>query len=219
MLSERTFDLLKADDLAELWRRSKIELERWLFCSGSPRGKYAIYEDRLLLVCLAQGAAQHFSETQPDWLPNHEVEVDHNEIEEKGFKVTPEGLVLSGVKDLDVIFFFREEFSCKIPDIKHCRYSRTHMFSTLGERHVDWLKKAISTSILSETDEQDQFSIAHVYLQKTKHGKQYLSKKALVGLWPDAIFGQVLWSSRRLTTALIRTGFSVGAPKSACQLR
>ncbi len=120
MTDERIFNPIKADDLAELWRRSEIELNRWLFCSGSPKGKFAIYRDRLLFVCLAQGAAQHFAEMQPDWQPHHEVEVDQNKIEEKGLKVTPEGLVLSGVKDLDVIFFFKEEKSCPIPNPKHC---------------------------------------------------------------------------------------------------
>ena len=171
----------------ELWRRSKLELDRWLFCSGSPKGKYAIYRDRLLIVCLAQGAAQHFAETQQDWHPNHDVEIGQEKIEAKGFKVTSEGLVLSGVKDLDVIFFFKEETSCPIPNIRHCRFSRNHTFPTFGERRVDWMKKAVSLSILSEIDERNLVSVVHAYLHKTKHGRQYLLKKALVGLWPDAI--------------------------------
>jgi hypothetical protein len=37
------------------------------------------------------------------------------------------------------------------------------------------------------------------YLQHTDHGKNYLSKKSVVGLCPDTIFALPLWRTRRLT--------------------
>ena len=53
----RTFRPLGRDDMREVRRLAFEELDRFLFAAGSPPGKYARYADRLVAICLAQGAA------------------------------------------------------------------------------------------------------------------------------------------------------------------
>ena len=102
----RTFRRPRPDDLREVRRLALSEMERFLYAAGSPPGKYSLYADRLVAICLAQGAAQHLVDLDAAGAYDNEVRVDESEVRDKGLRVLPDGRVLSGVKDLDVVFFF-----------------------------------------------------------------------------------------------------------------
>lgn len=72
-------------DMREVRRLAFSELDRFLFAAGSPPGKYARYEERLIAVCLAQGAAQHLVDLEVTDVYDNEVSVDEAEIWKKDF--------------------------------------------------------------------------------------------------------------------------------------
>ena len=192
----RTFAPLAETDLGSLWSVADDELRRFLEEAGTPRGKYGGYRDRLLAVCLVQGAAQHFVDTRVNLKPDHQIELDQVKIHEKGYVVTDEGRVISGVKDIDILFFFRNDIRVPIPNIKHCR-KETYWkpSSELGERRFDLMKKGLSDHLaFGEIDPQE---IVRRYLEKTNHGHKYLAKKSIVGLHPPSIFAKPLWITHR----------------------
>jgi hypothetical protein len=53
----RTYEKLTKEDLKEIEQYAKEELKRFL-----NKEKYKVYENKLIAICLCQGAAQHFVE-------------------------------------------------------------------------------------------------------------------------------------------------------------
>jgi hypothetical protein len=194
---ERTFQVLSYDDLEEFRASSLIELDRFLAQAGNPPGKFRCYESRLIAICLAQGAAQHFVDLKGQNVFDNEVFVSAEEIAEKGFKVLPDGQVINGVKDIDVWFFFESDLLVRIPNRQHCRKSTTTLLSAFGERRFDFMKKGISETILGRITDRNPKTIVRTYLQGTEHGRNYLSKKSLIGLYPDSCFGYLFWATKR----------------------
>ncbi|HZP35852.1 MAG TPA: hypothetical protein VFE48_05075 [Methylomirabilota bacterium] len=123
MSDERAFESLSEADLQELRSFADVELHRFTKEVGYPSRKYSTYADRLLAICLVQGAAQHFVDTRPELAVDHSVTVDQAEIDEKGYRVTDDGRVISGVKDIDVVLFFRADPNVPIPSRNHCMKS------------------------------------------------------------------------------------------------
>ncbi|CAA9465829.1 MAG: hypothetical protein AVDCRST_MAG05-38 [uncultured Rubrobacteraceae bacterium] len=109
----RTFRRPRPDDLREVRRLALSEMERFLYAAGSPPGKYSLYADRLVAICLAQGAAQHLVDLDAASAHDNEVRVDETGVRDKGLRVLPDGRVLSGVKDLDVVFFSGRTTGCR----------------------------------------------------------------------------------------------------------
>lgn len=103
---------LTHDHLREIQDVALIELARTFH---DYNGKYRPYQDRLLAICLCQGAAQHY--------------VDG----------------VSGVGDIDVWFFFRGFGTGKSPVRMNRNFitSSRHKFSQMGERDVDFCRTVI----------------------------------------------------------------------------
>jgi len=127
-------------------------------------GKYSVYEGKLIAICLCQGAAQHF-------------------VDKK-----------TGIKDIDIWVFFEEDESVKIPHRRNMRKSECIRFKNLGEKRVDWMKKMINKDIVKKARGRNPEDIFRAYLKNPKtQTARFLSKKSVVGLFPDEILGKVIW--------------------------
>src|SRR3989442_12478075 len=124
----RIFQSLSRSDLEELREHALTELDRFLTRAGDPAGKFRRYEHRLIAICLGQGTAQHFVDLQAPSVFDNEVVVSSEKIAAKSHKVLPSGQVISGIKDIDVWFFFEHDDAVPIPNVRHCRKSVTTRF-------------------------------------------------------------------------------------------
>lgn len=160
----RTYEKLGVSDLQEMKCHALKELSRFYVKVGKPAGKYKVYKHKLIAICLCQGAAQHFVNGT------------------------------TGIKDLDIWFFFKEDANVKIPDIKNMRYSVDKLLKNLGVKRIDFLKKSIKASVLSNSKTQQPQDLLRAYLQhaNTTTSKE-LAKKPVVGLYPEKIFGVIIW--------------------------
>lgn len=197
-MNGRTFSKLNSRDLGEIVPFALEEFSRFLNVAGSPRGKYRRYADRLIGIFLAQGAAQHFTdlEAAPDY--DLMVEVELKKIQDKGLRVLPTGQVVSGIKDIDVWFLFEDDATLHIPPRTNCRKSVIACLEHFGNIDLDFMKKGVAQKLV-EFGRGDPRKILRAYLADTAHGRSYLSKKSLVGLYPEHIFAQVLWRVHRVT--------------------
>lgn len=128
-----------------------------------------IYKNRLVLAVLGQGAALHYIDGK------------------------------NGVKDFDVWFFF-PRYSIPLPyrrrgvvdfgPSKFGKHPNDHKFSG---RRIDVLMR--SETAFNDTNSKDGL-IRYLSEAKT-HTAKLLSKKAMVGLWPQDLFGKVLWPHSR----------------------
>ena len=190
----RTFRELSSNDLAEIREYALEELKRFLTDAGTPQGKYRRYENRLIAICLGQGAAQHFIDLQELSVFDNEVKLEQQKIQEKGYKIDSNGKVISGIKDIDVWFFFEQDDDLKIPDIRNCRNSIQKDFGNLGARSIDFLKKGL---IRKDSPTETVRS----YLKgnnRSGNAWWYLAQKSLVGLEPECLFEEILWATKRL---------------------
>jgi hypothetical protein len=193
---------MERSDLEEIRRLSLTELDRFLNLAGNPPGKYLRYGERLIAICLAQGAAQHFIDTRVGQDFDREVAVGPQEVLEKGLRVLSNGQVISGVKDIDVWFFFQQLPGCPIASMRHCRKYISNSVGKLGERSIDFMKKGISADLVEHGDAR---GTVRAYLRGTEHGRRYLSKKSIVGLYPDAVFAEPFWRVKRIAESGSRT--------------
>jgi hypothetical protein len=196
----RTFDRVTDEDLREIVRLSLEELTRFTAKAGNPPGKYAPYLERLIAVCLCQGAAQHYVDLQNAERFDSEVLVNADEIRDKGFRTLPTGQVASGVKDVDVVFFFEHYAPVPIPNVRHCRKSLYADLPTLGKRRIDFMKKTVLPEVVETAEARQPSAVVSAYVKLTRHG-HYLGTKSVIGLYPDNIMGLAIWRSRRLTAS------------------
>ena len=200
----RTFQKLEQDDMQEVRRHAFLELDRFLNVAGTPPGKYSRYADRLLAICLAQGAAQHLIDLEVGAAAfDNEVRVSLLEIRDKGLCVSPTGRVISGIKDVDVLFFFREDEDLPLTNNRHLRKSVVANLGSLGKRRLDFMKKGMAESILAKAESDHPRDTTRAYLRESRHGRRYLARKSLIGLYPEAIFCQPVWRTRRLASGSI----------------
>ena len=189
----RTFQVLSSDDLAKIRECALEELERFLTCAGNPRGKYHRYENRLIAICLGQGAAQHFVDLQELSVFDNEVKIKKEKINKKGYQIESNGKVISGIKDIDVWFFFEQDDDLKIPD----RYPIKGIqkdFGNLGARRIEFLRKGLIR-------ESSPRKTVRSYLKGNNRGGntwRHLAQKSFVGLEPASLFGEILWATKRL---------------------
>lgn len=155
----RTYEKLTKEDLKEIEQYAKEELKRFL-----NKEKYKVYENKLIAICLCQGAAQHFVDGK------------------------------TGIKDIDVWFFFKEDKDVKIPNFKNMRKSVSKKFTNIGEKRIDFLKKAIKEDIINKSESEKPEDILKSYLQNGHtSSSKLLAQKSVVGLFPPDIFEKIIW--------------------------
>jgi hypothetical protein len=205
----RTFDPLTFDVLQEIRGCALCERDRFITQAGKQPGKFRSYATKLIAICLCQGAAQHFVDLQEPTDLDNTVFVPQDKIDEKGYQVLPSGRVISGVNDIDVCIFFEHDDGVQIRNVGHCIKTDRAAFPGLGERRVDFLKKGIRRQVIENAKSLERFEIIRSYVRNTPHGQQHLSRKSVVGLYPDEVFGHVLWRTLRLVSERVEGPCSV----------
>jgi hypothetical protein len=198
---QRVFSDITKVDLGEIRDHAIREFDRFLTRAGSPRGKFGGYRNRLLFMCLAQGAAQHFVDCNPRIRVDQQIELTPEFVRSKGYKVSADGKVVTGVKDIDVFMFFAADPNCPIPVRKHCRKSTVINLRRFGTRRFDFMKKGIQVQPMRSKERQNAARVLRRYLESTAHGRDHLAKESVIGLHPKQYFGDILWAVRRLTAA------------------
>jgi hypothetical protein len=196
---QRVYCPILAEHIDQIKRLAFEELDRMLNKISSR--KYSVYRDRLIAICICQGFAQHFVETHEnlgDRIDN-EVTVSDEEIAERQQKVTEQGVVLSGIKDIDVWFFFEDHPQVKIPNRNNMNKSIYTKINGIGEVKIDFLKKGIKSSLLNDSTELNPESVVRNYLV-VSHTKTswHLQRKSVLGLYPETIYKRVIWRSKRI---------------------
>ncbi len=161
MESERSFAPLTDDDLARLSEIALDALRNKAF--RTPAGRP--YKDRLILLALCQGGAQHYADG------------------------------VTGVKDLDVWAFLCAGADRPFP--WRARWNADFGPSRLGRhpadegylgRRVDLMGRSIPAR-----DTRDEDAI-RAWLHGRSRSARFLVKRPVIALFPDAIFGKLLWS-------------------------
>lgn len=161
MDSERCFEPLTDDDLARLSGIAQDALRNRAF--RTPVGRQ--YKDRLILLALCQGGAQHY--------------VDG----------------VTGVKDLDVWAFFRGGIETPFPwrarwraDFGPSRLGRHPADEGYFGRRVD----VMGRSIAAIGSNGEEWVLA--WLHGRSKSARLLAKRPMIGLFPQELFARPLWS-------------------------
>jgi len=167
-IEERAYEKITVEDLTRLRELALRDLKE--FFKHHPR--YEPYENSLILMALCQGAALHF--------------IDGKE----------------GVKDFDVWSFFAEVPSIKLPYRRRKQIdSGLEKFGVNPDdfrkgyksRHIDLFMRTIEAHVVKDKRRDPRGCITE-YLRavKTKTARS-LAEKAVVGLYPDRILGEILY--------------------------
>jgi hypothetical protein len=163
MEAERSYEPLTNDDLARLSAIAQDALRDRVF--RTPVGRQ--YKDRLILLALCQGAAQHY--------------VDG----------------VTGVKDLDVWAFFRGGIDKPFPwrarwsvDFGPSRLGRHPADKGYLGRRVDVMGRSIPAI---DTNGQDAVV---AWLHGRSKSARLLVRRPAIGLFPQALFAKPLWSPK-----------------------
>ncbi|MGD9657884.1 MAG: hypothetical protein AB7U61_09660 [Methylocystis sp.] len=161
MEAERSYEPLTDDDLARLGGIAQDVLRNRVF--RTPVGRR--YEDRLIMLALCQGAAQHYLDG------------------------------VTGVKDLDVWAFFRGGIEKPFPwrarwsaDFGVSRLGRHPADEGYLGRRVDLMGRSIP---VIDTDGEDAVA---AWLHGCSKSARLLVKRPVIGLFPQALFATPLWS-------------------------
>ncbi|MFO1103060.1 MAG: hypothetical protein U1E20_09180 [Methylocystis sp.] len=161
MEAERSYEPLTKDDLARLGAIAQDVLRDRVF--RTPVGHR--YKDRLILLALCQGAAQHY--------------VDG----------------VTGVKDLDVWAFFRGGIEKPFPwrarwsvDFGPSRLGRHPADEGYLGRRVDVMGRSIPADKLTGED------AVRAWLHGRSKSARLLVKRPAIGLFPRELFAKPLWS-------------------------
>ncbi len=195
-MAHRTYEIIKRENIEQFISLSFSELER--LYETVAEGKYEVFRNKLIAICLCQGVAQHIVESGFKGEYNDIIHVEKDEIEEKGFVTTSSGKVLSGIRDIDIWFFFEESEKVKMPHIRNMLKSIDMDLLGLGNRKIDFLKKAVGKRIDGFTIELPKESVIKYITTKGTSTANHLKRKSVVGLYPKAIEGEVLWSVKRI---------------------
>lgn len=163
-IAERSYKKLTLDDLRRLQRTARREFAAFFERNAHLR---APYESRLLAIALCQGAAKHYLDG------------------------------VNGVKDIDIWFFFRESPGMRFPS----RWLKVgdEAFNGFGVHPDDvakgWQGRQIHVlGRAIESDATDPCVCISSYLSKSKTTTAcMLAEKAVIGLWPEELFGKVIW--------------------------
>jgi hypothetical protein len=97
-----------------------------------------------------------------------------------------------GIKDFDIWHFYVENKEINFPYRAHKRIDRGYK-----SKSIDFLKRAISNIHSSYSEDSGQIIMEYL-LERNTTTKELLLKKAIIGLFPNEIFGRVLWKGIRL---------------------
>ena len=160
---DRSFDLIIRDDLRRL---SDVALANLSGLFTRRPETAALYESRLLLLCLCQGAAEHF--------------------------VRPG----CGIKDFDVWAFYEAHPKGHFPwrrrgtaDFGESRLGRHPDDHYLVGRRVDVLGRSIP-----RCDNQTPAMAIRAWLRSRQTSARYIAKRPVVAIFPDGYCGQVIWN-------------------------
>lgn len=93
-----------------------------------------------------------------------------------------------GIKDFDIWHFYVENENVNFPYRAHKRIKKGYI-----GRPIDFLKRAISKRIYQLYPNDPGKVIMEYLLERNTVTKKLLLKKPVIGLFPDNIFGKVLW--------------------------
>lgn len=182
------------------------ELYRFYNSVGTPPGKYRVYEDKLIGICICQGGAQHYLDNLDLNDFDHTAYVTQQEIKNlnkkaEGVIVTSEGVVKNGIKDLDVWFFFRPDAQVPIPHKRNLCKTIALELPGIGLVDIDFLKKMIKDETIQKAKNNTPSAIILSYLhnEETSTARE-LSKKSVVMLYPDVLFGEPIWKVKRVVS-------------------
>lgn len=190
----RIYKRLTKNNLIQMREFALAELDRFLYRSGSPRGKYQVYDNRLITICLCQGAAQHYAQSQPLLTYDRTVHIPSKIVRQKGYRLGRRGRVLAGIKDIDFCFFFHRHPEIRIPDINNCRKHIVGSFDRLGDCDLDFMKKTISDGLVASAKSGRPTDIIRSYLRNAHTlTSNCWAEASVVGLYPNPLFGRLIW--------------------------
>jgi len=169
METERSFERLTEDDLAHL-----SELAQDVLNSKISRTPVAgQYVDRLIMLALCQGGAQHYVHGK------------------------------NGVKDLDVYAFFRAGLEKQFPPkpIWRADFGPSHLGHNPNDkgyngRRVDVMGRSIPADPNTDAEEA-----IRAWLYGGSKSAMCLVKRPIIGLFPKRYFGKLVWSPSDRTEA------------------
>lgn len=92
-----------------------------------------------------------------------------------------------GIKDFDIWHFYKDK-SVKFPYRAHKRIEGGYK-----GKPVDFLKRAIPRHICNSYSNNPGKAIIEYLCEKNTKTKNLLLEKAIIGLFPNKIFGKILW--------------------------
>jgi hypothetical protein len=93
-----------------------------------------------------------------------------------------------GIKDFDIWHFYVENESINFPHRAWKRIEKGYK-----EKPIDFLKRAIPRSLFEAYPNSPERVIKEYMFTRNTATKKLLLKKAVIGLFPNEIFGKVLW--------------------------
>jgi hypothetical protein len=197
---ERAYIRLFDDDLRRIRAYALEELDRFLHYSGSPPGKFCVYRKRLIAICLCQGAAQHYLQSEQTAHFDRTVVVPRDKIKKKRYRIDLNGKVMAGVRDIDVWLFFRPHPRIGIPHRGNCRKHTLRSLGRLGERDLDFMKKVVSATTLAKSKTSRPADIVRSYLEhENTQSSNYLANASVIGLYPNSLFARLIWKVKWLS--------------------
>lgn len=196
----RVFEKLTIKNLEEIRNYALAELEKFLYTEPC---KYEVYEKHLIAICLCQGAAQHYV----DGLDINEFDnifkVGESEITKLNDKMEgikfDRGNLRTGIHDIDVWMFFKEDDTIKIPHRGNKKSTIEASLSGLGSLSFDFMKKTISEKVINQSSSLSPKDILESYLNNAEtDSSEFLSQKSIVGLYPLEIFAEPIWRVKRI---------------------
>ena len=165
-VSRRSFERLQIEDLRRLAASAMENLNRFV---GGNRGKYGWCESHLLMLCLCQGATEHY-------------------IRRK-----------RGVKDFDVWAFYEVQTGEKsfpwrrysTEDFGHSRFGRNPCDEGYTGRRIDVFGRSI-TRKTGQSPENAVLAWVHSKRKSTRH----IVTNPVVAIYPERDCGRVIWDPR-----------------------
>ncbi|RLJ01831.1 MAG: hypothetical protein DRP11_03840 [Candidatus Aenigmatarchaeota archaeon] len=93
-----------------------------------------------------------------------------------------------GIKDFDIWHFYLRSSWVNFPYRAHKRIENGYMGMP-----IDFLKRDIPRYVYDQGSKESGQVIMNYLLERNTKSKNFLLKKAIIGLYPDKIFGKVLW--------------------------
>lgn len=98
----------------------------------------------------------------------------------------------TGIKDFDIWHFYQENKNANFPYRAH----KANEDGYKGKR-IDFLKRAIPQRICHLSPGKPGRIILDYLREEDNRTKRKLLEKGIIGLWPNSIFGEVLWRGRQ----------------------